>query len=138
MGAIDEGLSQIDFAAITQVLRQCFKDLPEHTVLDPLLHTAVTRLVGRVLTRQRFPRSSGPKDPKHSVENVASSDTRPPLAVLANVGFRDQRLDNTPLLVSELHVLLDHIRDLEAIVSDHVLKTDLTTGTCQCRFRDAF
>ncbi|MGE0399688.1 MAG: hypothetical protein AB7T06_23435 [Kofleriaceae bacterium] len=34
----------------------------------------------------------------------------------------DQRLDNTPLLVRELHVLLDHLRDPDAIASDHVFK----------------
>lgn len=109
MGAIDEGLGQIDLAAITQVLCECLEDSPEHTVLNPLLHPAVTRLVWRVLARQCLPRCSSPEDPEHSVENAASSDARPPFAVFANVGLGDQRLDDTPLLVSELHVLLDHI-----------------------------
>lgn len=121
MGAIDEGLGQIDFAAVTQVRRERFEDLPEHALRDPLLHPPMTGLVRRVLTRQRFPRSSGPEDPEHSVENASRFDARTTLAVFAYFGLRDQRLDNTPLLVSELHVLLDHIRDPEAILRDHVL-----------------
>jgi hypothetical protein len=51
MGAIDEGLGQIDLAAVTQVFRERLEDFPEHTSLDPLLHPPVTRLVGRVLAR---------------------------------------------------------------------------------------
>src|SRR5665811_222408 len=109
MGAIDEGLGQINLAAITQVLGERLEDSPEHTILDPLLHSAVARLVRRVLARQCFPRSSGPEDPEHSVENAASFDARPAFAVLASFGFWDQWLDDTPLLVGELHVLLDHI-----------------------------
>lgn len=122
MGAIDEGLSQIDLAAVTQVFRERFEDFPEHAGLDPLLHPPMTRLVRRVLARQRFPWSSGPQDPEHSIENASSIDTWSPLAVFTSFRLRDQRLDNTPLLVSELHVLLDHIHDPDAIVSDHVLR----------------
>ncbi len=122
MGAIDEGLGQINLAANTQVLRERFENSPEHAVRHPLLHSAVTRLVRRVLARKRLPRSSGPQDPKHSVENAASFDARTTFAVLANFGLGDQRLDNTPLLVGELHVLLDHIGAPDAILSDHVFR----------------
>jgi hypothetical protein len=134
MGAVDEGLGQIDLAAITQVRSECLEDLPEHSVLDPLLHPAVTRLVRRVFAGERLPRSSGPKDPQHPVENATSGDTWPTLAVFANFGLRDQRLDNTPLLVSELHVLLDHIRDPDAILSDHVLKNRSNFAHLPMRF----
>jgi hypothetical protein len=122
VGAIDEGLGQIDLAAIAQILGERFDDFPEHARLDPLLHPTVNRLVRRVLTRKRFPRSSSPKDPEHSVEDATSINARTTLAVFANTRLRDQALDNTPLLVSELHVLLDHIHDPGAIAFDHVLK----------------
>src|SRR5882672_4846904 len=88
----------------------------------------MTGLVGRVLTRQRFPRSSSPKDPEHPVENASRFDARTTLAVFANFGLRNQRLDNTPLLVRELHVLLDHIRDPAAILPDHVFKNRSNFG----------
>ena len=122
MGAIDEGLGQIDLAAVSQIFPERLEDFPEHAVLDPLLHPAVAGLVRRVFARQRLPRCPGPKDPEHSVENATSFDAWTTLAVFARLGLWDQRLDNTPLLVSELHVLLDHIRDPAAIVLDHVLK----------------
>lgn len=134
MGAIDEGLRQINLAAIAQVLSERLEDLPEHAVLDPLLHSSMTGLVRRVLARQRFPRSSGPEDPEHAVENVARIDARSALAIFANVGLWDQRLDDTPLLVGELHVLLDHIRDPDAIVSDHVLKNRSNFGHLPMQF----
>jgi hypothetical protein len=121
MGAINEGLGQIHFAAVTQVLRERLEDPPEHAVRYPLLHPAMTRLVRRVLAGQRFPRCSGPEDPEHAVEHAAGVDTRPTLAVFSNVGLRDQRLDDTPLLVGELHVLFDHNCDHNAIDWDHVL-----------------
>jgi hypothetical protein len=122
MGAINEGLGQIDLAAITQVSSERFEDPPEHAVLYPLLHAAVARLVRRVLTRQRLPRRAGPQDPEHAVEHATGIDTWPTLAVFANGRLRDQRLNNAPLLVGELHVLLDHIRDPDAIASDQVFK----------------
>jgi hypothetical protein len=122
VGAVDEGLGQIDLAANAQVLCQRLQDLPEDTVGHPLLHSAMTGLVRRVFARQRLPGCSGPEDPQHAVENAARFDAWATLAVLANSGLGDQRLDNTPLLVSELHVLLDHIRDPNAILCDHVLR----------------
>lgn len=134
MGAIDEGLGQIDLAALTQVFRERLENLPEHALRYPFLHAAVTRLVRRVLTRQRFPRSSGPEDPEHSVENTSRFDPRTTFAVLANFGLWDQRLDDTPLLVSELHVLLDHIRDPNAIALDHVLKNRSNSGYLPVQF----
>jgi hypothetical protein len=122
VGAVDEGLGQIDLAAVTQVRCERLEDLPEHAVRHPLLHSAMTGLVRRVFTRKRFPWSSSPKDPEHPVEHASRVDARATLAVFAYFGFRDQRLDDTPLLVSELHVLLDHIRDPEAILPDHVFR----------------
>src|SRR5689334_21501524 len=134
MGAIDEGLGQIDLAAVTQVLCERLEDLPEHTVRNPLLHPAMTGLVRRVLTRQRLPRSSGPKDPEHPVENASRFDSRTTLAIFADFGLRDQRLDDTPLLVSELHVLLDHIRDPDAIPVDRVCKNRSNSAHLPTRF----
>lgn len=134
MGAVDEGLGQIDLAAVTQVRCERLEDLPEHALRDPLLHAAMTGLVRRVLTRQRFPGSSGPQDPEHPVENASRFDARTTLAVFTHFGLRDQRLDNTPLLVSELHVLLDHIRDPSAIAFDHVLKNRSNSAYLPMRF----
>ena len=134
MGAIDEGLSQIDLAAIAQVLGERFNELPEHARLDPLLHPTVDRLIWRVLARESLPRRPGPQDPEHSVEHATSINARTTLAVFANSWFGDETLDNTPLLVGELHGLLDHIRDPSAIVPDHVLKNRSKFGYLPPRF----
>jgi hypothetical protein len=134
VGAIDEGLRQIDLTAVAQIFGESFYKLPEHARLDPLLHPAVNRLIRRVLARKRFPRCSGPKDPEHSVENVASFDARATFPVFANGWLRNQSLDNTPLLVGELHGLLDHIRDPDAIASDHVLKNRSNFDHLQIEF----
>ena len=83
MGAIDEGLSQIDLAANAQILGERFHELPEHARLDPFLHSTVNRLIWRVLARKCFPRGACPKDPEHSVEYAASFHARTPLAVFA-------------------------------------------------------
>lgn len=134
MGAIDEGFSQINLAAVSQIFGKRFHELPEHARFDPLLHPAVNRLIRRVLARKRFPRSSGPKDPEHPVEYAASFNARTAFAVLTKFWFWDETLDNTPLLVSELHGLLDHIRAPDAIALDDVLKTDRTSNTCRRGF----
>jgi len=122
MGAVDEGLGQINLAALAQVFRERLEHLPEHALGDPFLHPAMTGLIRRVLTRKCFPRSSGPEDPQHSVENTSRINARSTFTVLPDLWLGNQRLDNTPLLVSELHVLLDHVRDPDAIAFDHELK----------------
>src|SRR5579862_10000411 len=108
MRAVHEGLGQIDLAALAQVLGERLEHPPEHTFGDPLLHATVDRLKWWILTRQRTPRCSGPENPEHPVEHVARLTTWSAFAVLATLWLGNQRLDNTPLLVGELHGLLDH------------------------------
>lgn len=134
MGAIDEGLGQIDLAALAQIFGERFKDPPEHALRDPFLHAAMAGLIGRIVARQCLPRCAGPEDPEDPVENATCIDARTTLAVFADFGFGDERLDNTPLLVGELHGLLDHIRDPNAIAFDHVLGNRSKSGYLPMRF----
>jgi hypothetical protein len=134
MGAIDEGLGQIDLAAIAKVLGERLEDLHEHSFVHPLLHAAVAGLVRRVFGGKRFPRRTRPQNPQHSVEDATRLDARASLAVLSRLPDRDQRLDNTPLLIGELHVLLDHVEDPAATFLRLFLKSDRTSTTCQSRF----
>ena len=138
MRAIDEGLGQIDFAAIAKVFGERLQNLVEHTLLDPFLHAAMAGLVRRVLARQCLPGRTGPQDPEHAVEDAASWNSRTALSVLAALGFRDQSLDSTPLLVGERHVLLDHASDRTASSWRTNLETDPNPATCGRSFRDAF
>src|SRR5215471_7007415 len=136
MCGVNEGLGQIDLAAITQILGERLEDLPEHTLADPLLHPPMTRLIWRVLRWQRLPRRSCPQDPKHSVEHLTRRNSRTSFAVFARRAAWDQRLDNAPLLIGELHDLLDHAADHSSRFLHDDLKSDRTPATCRRRFRD--
>lgn len=134
MGAIDEGFRQIDLAAVPQVFSERLEHFPEHACLDPFLHPTVNRLIRRVFAGQRFPRRAGPEDPEHAVEHAARRHAWATLAVLSRFGMWDQRLDNAPLLVGELHVLFDHNRDRNAIGFDHVVGKRSKSDYLQTQF----
>jgi len=51
VGAVDEGLGEIELPALSKVLRETAQDLWEHAFLDPALKTTVTRLIRRVSAR---------------------------------------------------------------------------------------
>jgi len=99
MGTVNEGLGQIDLAAIPKVLCQRPKNLPKGALLDPLLHAAMAGLIGRIFARQRLPSGASPEDPEDPVQDPASGDTRPSLAVTPAFDLRDQRLDDRPLFI---------------------------------------
>lgn len=103
MGPVDEGLRQIELAAVAKVSGERLEYFHERPLRYPLLHSSMTRLIGRVLARQCFPRSAGPQNPKHSVQDAARRNTRAPFAVTPTLYYRDQRLDDGPLLVGEFH-----------------------------------
>jgi hypothetical protein len=62
----------------------------------------------------------------------------PPFAVFPWLWCRNQRTNNTPLLVSELHGPLDHAADRAAPFLSDFPKTDRTSTTSRSGFRDAF
>jgi hypothetical protein len=103
VGSVDKGLGQIELTAIAQVSRERFEYLHERSLRHPLLQTAMAGLVGRVLPGQRLPRSAGPQDPKHAIQDTARRNARTPLAVMSTLDHGDQRLDDSPLLVGEFH-----------------------------------
>jgi hypothetical protein len=104
MGAVDEGFGQIDLAANTQVLGQGLEDLHEGPLLDPLLHSAMTGLIGRIFAGQRLPGGPSPQDPKNAVEHTASWHPGPTLAVATTLDRWDQWFNHCPLLGGELHL----------------------------------
>lgn len=71
MGAVDEGLGQVELSTITQVSGERLEHAPEHALANPLLHAAMAGLIGRELAGQRFPGCSGPEDPENPVEHGA-------------------------------------------------------------------
>jgi hypothetical protein len=103
VGSVDEGLRQIELAAVAKVSGERLEYFHERSLRYPLLHPSMTRLIGRVFARQCFPRSAGPQNPKHSVQDAARRNTRTPFAVSPTLYHGDQRLDGGPLLVGEFH-----------------------------------
>jgi hypothetical protein len=103
VGSVDESLRQIELAAVAKIGRERLEHFQERSLSYPLLHTPMTRLIRRVLAWQRFPRSTRPQNPEHSVQDAARRDTGPPFAVAPTLDQRNQRLNNGPLLVGQFH-----------------------------------
>jgi len=60
------------------------QDFFYHSGANPILESAVRRLVWAVWRRQIFPRRSGAKNPEHAIENRSSIAPRAPAFVFAN------------------------------------------------------
>ena len=55
-GRVDEGLTEIEFAAVAEILGEALQESIEPTAMLPLLKAAMTRLIGRIPPRQIVPR----------------------------------------------------------------------------------
>ena len=105
MGAVDESLGQIQLSSTTQVLSQRPKDLLKGAVADPALKPTVACLIRRVATRQILPRRAGAQDPQDAVQDVSRIAVRPsPDALLDRLFLRENRLNESPLLLGEVHI----------------------------------
>jgi len=60
-------------------------------------------LIRRVAARQLLPLRSGPENPKRSIQYCAKVLARPAPAVLAPAVYRQQRLDELPLGIRDVH-----------------------------------
>ena len=103
MGPVDKCFRQIEFAAFTKVLGERTEDLHEDAIAHPLLHPPMARLIRRILAGQRPPGRAGPQHPQDTFEHGPRLDTRP-AATVATTLLRDQRRDDLPLLIRQLHV----------------------------------
>lgn len=75
----------------------------EGPISRPLLEVAMARLVGRIATRQFLPLRSRAKNPQRSVQDFARVLPWPAATVLAPPVHRQQRLDELPLGLCEIH-----------------------------------
>ena len=104
MGAINECLAQIESAARNKVIAQCLQNPLQNAVLDPSLEAAKARRVRRVTSRHVRPRRARSMDPQDAVEYIARVAPRATAPVLAHLGFRQQWLDDGPLLIGQVHL----------------------------------
>lgn len=86
-----------------EVPRQRVQDLAEHAAPHPPLEAAMTRRRGRVPIGHVLPRRTRAQNPKNAVEHLAIVSPGTTSSVGSTVRLGDQRFDNAPLFVLEIH-----------------------------------
>ena len=79
-----------------------FLDRP---VAAPLLKPPVAGLIRWIAWRQIFPRCPRTEHPQGAVENVSRVTPRAAPAIRTDLGFRNERFDELPLLFGEVHAI---------------------------------
>jgi len=102
-GGVDEALGQIEFAPVAQVLRQRVQDLREDPPAGPLLEPAMTRRVRGIAVGNIVPRRPRAQHPENAVEHFAVVAPRAAATIGANLRLGNQRCDDGPLFVLEVH-----------------------------------
>jgi hypothetical protein len=62
----------------------------------------MTRLIRRVPIGQILPRCTGTQDPQDAVQDIPRGTRRPTASILAGL-VAEERFEQTPLLVGEIH-----------------------------------
>ena len=86
-----------------QIRRERLEHVPQRPAVDPGLEAAMTRLIGRVAVGQILPRRARAKDPQDAVQHVARIAPRPSAPIATQARFRQERRENRPLGVGEVH-----------------------------------
>jgi len=102
VGGVDEGLSEIDFPAVPQILGEPLEQAIQSAALLPLLKPPVARLVRRIAGRQIGPRRAGAQHPQHAVQHGTCIRPRSPAAIRATTRTK-RRFEKRPLGVGEVH-----------------------------------
>ena len=86
------------------------KDPLQGPVSRPLLEIAVARLIGRVAIGQIRPLRSGAQNPERPVENLPPVLARSAATILAPPILWQQRFDELPLGIREIHGVIPRAR----------------------------
>jgi len=103
-GRVDEGLTEIDFAAIAKVFREPLEQPVEAARSLPLLKAAVTGLIRRIAPRQVVPRRAGAQHPEDAIEDGPRIGPWAP-APIGSSARTERRFEHGPLGVSEVHAV---------------------------------
>jgi hypothetical protein len=103
-GRIDEGLTEIDLAAIAEIFCKALQEPIETAAALPLLKAPVTGLIGGIAPRQVMPRRPGAQHPEHAVEDRARIRPRAAASIGAPPGT-ERRFEHGPLGVGEVHAV---------------------------------
>jgi len=106
VGAVDESLGQVHFAALVQVLRKRRQNPIEYPLGLPFLEPPMTGRVRRIASRKISPRRARAQNPENSVQDVARISPRPTTLLRSALvlRLRHELLDGFPLLVCEVHL----------------------------------
>src|SRR5829696_5652812 len=99
---VDEGLAEIEFPSIAEVLRQPREQSPEHPRALPRLKSSMTRLVRRIAPRQVVPGRSRAEHPQHAIHHPARVLPGTTPAIGPTTRPKD-RFEDLPLGVGEVH-----------------------------------
>ena len=103
-GRVDEGLTEINFAAVAEIFGEALQEPIEPPAVLPLLKAAMTRLIGGIPPRQIVPRRSGAQDPEHAVQDGPGIGPRTP-ATVGPPPRTERRFKHGPLGVSKIHAV---------------------------------
>ena len=101
-GGVDEGLREIELAAVPKILGEPRQQPIEAAAALPLLKPAVARLVRRVATWQIMPGGPGAQHPEHAVQYGAGIGPRTP-ATIGPAPWTERRFEHRPLGVGKVH-----------------------------------
>ena len=103
-GRVDEGFTQINFAAVAEVLGESLQEPVEPAGALPELKAAMHGLVRRVAPGEVGPRCTGAEDPEHGIHDAAR--LRPGATAAIGPPPRSEgRFEHGPLLVGEVHAV---------------------------------
>ena len=104
MGAINECLGEIEFAASLQILCERVQHTLERAVSHPLLKSPMAGLIWRVPSWEILPGCAGTQDPEYAVQNIARIAVGPASnASLRRLLDGKQRPQKRPLFIGEVH-----------------------------------
>ena len=103
-GRVDEGFTQIDLAAVPEVLGEALQQPIEAARALPALEATMARLVRRIARWQVVPRRARAQDPEHTVHDGARIGPRPAAPVRATARA-ERRFEHGPLGVGEVHAV---------------------------------
>jgi len=107
MGAVDEGLGEVELAATFEILGERMQHALEGAVADPVLKSPVTGLIRRISWRQILPGRTGAQNPEHAHQDIAWIAIGPAAdAELRRLLDGKQRLQHRPLIFGEVHLNL--------------------------------
>jgi hypothetical protein len=93
--------AEVEFPTRPQIFGQRFQGAPQRAVTHPVLEATVAGLIRREAVRQVLPLRAAAQNPEDAVEHLACITPRAAPPIGAASWFRNQGLDDRPLIVGQ-------------------------------------